>query len=310
MNNELTADERLHGKWFLSLKKTDGLDVLNPDLSDMRRIDAPPGRFYADPFPFEVNGTKFVFFEQFDYVKGWLSYFVLDGQLSPSGPFDIQIDITAHTSFPYMFWHEGRVYMVPETCHMDKIRLYEADVFPRSWVHKADILAGIHAADPQIIHRDGKFWLFTMIYVDGREHFCIYHSNSLFGGWVPHKLVNRNNIKPNDKVKRGAGKIFENNGRLVRPAQFSDRGINGEGVVLYEIIKLTVDEYEEVPLTIVMGPQLDCRAVHTFSADAGILVMDGREIRDTDEPYSDLNVDAVMGAMDSWEYLSETKPVL
>jgi 2-polyprenyl-3-methyl-5-hydroxy-6-metoxy-1,4-benzoquinol methylase len=110
-------------------------------------------------------------------------------------------------------------------------------------------------------------------------------------------LVNtkNNSVGSNDHITRDAGNVFEirvgGKRRFFRPAQYSDNGINGEGVTIYEIITLTTDNYREIPIDLKIQPLEWIRVIHTFSYNHEILVMDARKIRSTDHEFK--NVDKI-----------------
>ncbi len=288
---DLTPDEKLYGKWFIMHKKINQFDPYNIDLQNMKYINAPSGQFYADPIPIKHNGLYYVFFELFDYKNGKIAYYTLDDQLNNSEIKLIDIDISTHTSYPYIFKEGNTYYMIPETCHQDKINIYECKSFPNIWRFKKTLINNVHAGDNSIIYHNGMYYLFTVIYKNNRNNYCIYYSHSLMGEWKEHALVNINNAINNEHLTRCAGKMIQSNGKLIRPVQYSDRGINGEAVILYEIKNLTPTEYNAVPLNIVSKSMLDTiRATHTFSVCEDLLSMDGRLERTEDHPFTKTNI--------------------
>jgi len=306
MAQELTEGEKLHGKWFIMYKQADNFDPKNIDFKNFKYIHAPSNFFYADPIGIKHNGEFYIFYETFDYNKGSLAYFKVDKTLISSASRSdkttnlsqniLDIDIKVHTSYPHIFTDNDKIYMIPETCHMNKINLYECEKFPSKWIFKKTLVDNVHSGDNTPIFHNGKYWMFCTIYDNNINHFCIYHADSLLGEWKEHKICNTR-LKPigdNEKVTRDAGNVFELNGKLYRPAQYSDDGINGEGVILYEIRNLTEDTYHEVPINIILEPVEGVRAVHTFSYRDGVILMDGRETRDTDHPYKEINKKKIM----------------
>jgi hypothetical protein len=288
---ELTDDEKFYGKWFIMHKKINNFDPKNIDLNNMKYIHAPSGHFYADPIATKHNGLYYVFFETFDYKKGELAYYTLDENLNQSEIKKIDIDIGPHTSFPYIIQDNEKYYMIPETCHLDRIGLYECISFPDKWRFKKTLVDKVHAGDNSVIWHNNMYYMFTVIYKNNRNHFCIYYSESLMGEWKPHKLVNMDTAIGNEHTTRCAGKIIQKDGRIFRPAQFSDRGINGEAVTLYEILTLSPTEYHSVPVNIISKSMLNTfRATHTFSLCDDLISMDGRLERTEDHPFTKTHI--------------------
>lgn len=288
--DSLTEDETLHGKWYLMYKKlTDGVDVTSLDLSDMDYIHAPKQAFYADPFGVKAGESYQVFFERFDYKRGYISCFDIDDKTIS----DVSLGVDVHLSFPNVFMVDGKYYMIPESCHLDKVNIYECVQFPNTWNLRKTIIHNVHSGDNQLLYKDGKWWIFNITYHEQNNFFCVWYSDDLLGTWKPHAKLNVHNKRMNHDITRGAGRIFVDVcGRLIRPAQYSRRGINGEGVILYEINVIDENEYDETAVEIIVPSIVGARAVHTFSVCDGLMLMDGRGERSTDFPYVDIDVQA------------------
>src|SRR6185436_10086613 len=283
-----TENELQHGKWFLVLKQEPDKISALPNGSmplDGIEIHAPVDQFYADPFVFTKDWKTVVFFEHFDYKRGRLYYIEVNEDGSYAEPKKLRIDIQTHASYPYVFEHNGRIYMVPETCHQNRIALYECTHFPDEWVLLRVIVPNVHAADPSIIHHEDRFYLFTLLWINRRNHFTIYHAEHLTGPWQMHAVINPQNIPPteSERYTRGAGRLFRKDGHLVRPAQYSGSGINGEGVIIYDVEKLSPTAYHESPRLYISGsPGERSRYVHTVNYSPELLVLDTRPARPTD----------------------------
>jgi SAM-dependent methyltransferase len=143
-----------------------------------------------------------------------------------------------------------------------------------------------------------------MIYKNNRNHFTIYYSDNLFKNWKEHDIINyKYNNLTNEHLTRGAGNIFRINDKIIRPAQYSNRGINGEAVILYEIKNLTKSSYQEVPFDIISREYLkNTRANHTFSLCDQLITIDSRLERQTDHPYSKINIEKELVEMQNNNY--------
>lgn len=287
----LTPAEKEHGKWYLLFKRINSIDPFNFDTSDCIRMDAPPNHFYADPFSVEKDGIHYIFFEQLEFKsptqhKGWLSWFQVDADNNVSGPHNLDIPAAPHMSFPYIFQHGNDWFMVPETCHLNCVNLYQCTEWPGRWEFVKTLIPNTHNGDSQLIFHNQKWWMFTQALKNNSYYFCIYWADDLMGAWHPHEVININQAQPdNEKLTRGAGRIFAYGDKLIRPAQMSHKGINGEAVILYEIKCLTERTYHEVPLTIISTTDLETgRATHTFSMAETAVVMDARNERPGIDP--------------------------
>ncbi len=291
--DNISDEEWLHGKWFLLHKRIDGIDAANLDLSGMKVIEAPAGQFYADPFVMKQGEAHEVYFELFDYKKGQFAKLTIDGD-TVTDPVPVDIGVASHLSFPYVFETDGELYMVPESCHLNQINLYHHA--GGVWSLDKTLIPYVHSGDNQLLFHDGMWWMFCMVYDNARNRnvLAIYYSATIHGEWGEHELVNPEADMRNDHVSRGAGRIFtDTEGRLIRPAQYSNRGVNGEGVILYEIKNLTTTGYSEEVVTVIRPDDVGARASHTFSVSDGILLMDARQERETDPPFVSISDDDI-----------------
>src|SRR6056300_268043 len=119
----------MKNKWFIGIKKKSE-DLF--DTTDYVSIDSPIGTYYADPFVYKHNDLNYLFFEEYDYQKGVISYSIINDDLTITPPTKI-IEESFHLSFPNVFEDNGKIYMIPETGDSGKIILYEAKEFPDKW---------------------------------------------------------------------------------------------------------------------------------------------------------------------------------
>src|SRR5689334_4165568 len=124
----------LMNQWFVAFKKNDGVHPYEL-LHDYTPMFPPNGKFYADPMLFKYNGINYIFFEEYDYNKGVISFITVDEDLNISTPIRV-LELDTHLSFPFLFQEEGHIYMLPESCSSQEVALYEADNFPYNWVNK------------------------------------------------------------------------------------------------------------------------------------------------------------------------------
>ncbi|MEP4532913.1 MAG: hypothetical protein ABJ004_07500 [Cyclobacteriaceae bacterium] len=226
--------------WFIQIsnKLNNGLMYLTP----------PKDRFWADPFPIEHEEKLYIFVEEWVYKEPHAHLTALE--LDPSHKVVSQHTVMKtdfHLSYPNVFEHKGRVYMVPESKNDKKISLYRCDRFPDKWVLEKVLMDDIFAVDTTLVWHKDKWWMFTNIdRKDGEQaindELYIFYSDTLFSSnWKPHA---RNPIKSGVIGSRSAGKVFEKNGILMRPAQDGSKRY-GYGILIYKILALSTTEYEE-----------------------------------------------------------------
>jgi len=219
---------------------------------DFYEIFPPVSGFWADPFPFFYKGEYYIFFEELEYKvqKGFLSVLKIGRDRSISKISRI-LELDSHLSFPFIFEHNGSVYLMPESQKSGKLQLYEAEIFPEKWTHKANLLDDFKGVDTVLKKLGDFWWLFTTLKanndVSGHEELHIYYAADLFSGeWRPHA---KNPVLSDARVGRNPGAIIEQGGVLFRTSQYSG-SVYGRGLSVSQIKKLTVNEYEEELLDI------------------------------------------------------------
>ncbi len=68
-----------------------------------------------------------------------------------------------HLSYPFVFEHEGSVYMIPETMGSRRIELYKAKAFPFDWELVHVLKEDIDAVDTTLWIQDGIYYFFTNV---------------------------------------------------------------------------------------------------------------------------------------------------
>jgi hypothetical protein len=212
--------------------------------------------------------------------KAHLCVFVLAPDGSHTTPLKV-LDRPSHLSYPFVFEHEGTLYMVPESEVDRTVELHRCTHFPDKWDFVENILEDVNAVDTTLLHHDGKWWLFAnMIETRGAsnwEELCVYYSDTLVGGkWTAHPL---NPVVSDVRRARPAGAIYVENGRLFRPSQ--DCSVTyGYAIKINRIDVLSEDDYCEVEVASI-EPHWDKRltATHTLNYAGGLTVIDALQPR-------------------------------
>ena len=241
----------------------------------VRALPNPTGRYLADPFPMEVDGHHFIFVEDYSFAarRGAIS-------VCEAGPGDRWspprrvLEREHHLSYPFVFEHEGDIYMLPETGEAGRIELHRAVEFPHEWRLDRVLLDGLTALDATLHIQDGRFWLFACI-VEGEEdrgQLWLFSSQSLNGVWRPHA---RNPIVTDPGTARPAGRLFRRKGLLIRPSQDCSRGY-GAAVVLNRVEALSPHEYRETAVARIEPTWLrGIAGTHTYTFDSRYECLDG-----------------------------------
>ena len=232
-------------------------------------------RYFADPFPFEANGQRMLFCEEFPYAthKGIISVAPIldDGSCGPMRPV---LECDCHLSYPAIFAHDGQIWMIPETTGARTLELYRADPFPHSWTLHAVLAEDIYLADATFFTHDGLCWISASTVEHGgsdRDALSLFYAEKLEGPSTPHPLnpvlVDVHGARPGGWLERCAD-------GLRRPAQNCDGGY-GRGITISRIDHLDRETYRETQLVRLLPPkEIGATGLHTVNRAAGIEVID------------------------------------
>jgi hypothetical protein len=231
-------------KWCIAIRRR----------SEAHRYDDPDGfelmrsakdRFHADPFLFEKDGRTYLFFEDFRFSLGRaiISCCELDADGTPGEHVEV-LRRPYHLSYPFVFEDAGEIYMLPETRGNRTVELYRATNFPYEWVADSVLLSDVDVVDSTIEKINGRYWMFAGI-SDGRFSSCdelgLFFADSLRGPWTLHP---KTPLISDVLRARPAGRLFYDDGRLIRPSQDCGKAY-GYALVFSEIVTLNETEYEE-----------------------------------------------------------------
>jgi hypothetical protein len=259
-------------QWFIAYRRVGG--------ARWELLDPPAGRFYADPFLFCHDGRRFIFFEDYDSSRrrAVICYAELDagGRL---GPPRMALSADCHLSYPFVFAEGDAVYMLPETAGHRAVELYRATNFPDEWTLDRVLLSDVTATDATLVRHEGRLWLFVAIAVDGDrsiDELFLFSAESLHGEWEPHPM---NPVVSDVRRARPAGRVFVQDGQLIRPSQDCSRAY-GWRLVFNRIEALSPSEYRERPIgAIEPAPDSGNLRTHSYDADGMYEVLDGFRMR-------------------------------
>jgi len=236
--------------------------------------------FLADPFGFWRDGKLHVFAEAFDYRSptGTIEVLIYDGTgrlLSR----ETVLREPWHLSYPFVFAHEGEVYMLPEASASGRLSLYRAKSFPRTW-ERVDAFdfpeATIDATPFQYANRWWMFWTPAGSKDERQSLLNISVADTLMGPWKNLGLFlnDRAGARPGGTPVLVDGKIF-------LPTQ-DCRGTYGRGIRLLEIEGLERGLPKITPgLSIAIPASLRKRypdGMHTLSAAGQVTLIDAKKI--------------------------------
>ena len=243
-----------------------------------RELPQSPDWFHADPVLFDHQGRHFVFMEAFRYATG--KGVIAVSRIEPGGamsPPETVLERPYHLSYPFVFSQHGQILMIPETSGNQTIELYRCERFPDRWVLDTVLMDGVEAADATVLEHAGRLWMFvTMasrgLWPDTELH--VFHAQDVRGPWQPHPL---NPVVSDVRRARPAGPVWEEAGRLIRPAQDCRLGY-AAATSFQRITTLTTEDFAEEPFARLTADQLrwkrDARRTHTWCMGTGFVALD------------------------------------
>ncbi|MFK8068646.1 MAG: hypothetical protein AB8D52_10405 [Gammaproteobacteria bacterium] len=261
-------------EWSLRYELAEGLSM---EFDQFEKLEPTLGGLWADPFIIHRDNSYFLFFEDAitDQENADISVVRIEenGSMGEIKPCLIK---PYHLSYPYVFFWEGEYYMVPETGGNRTIEIYKASHFPDQWEFHSNLMEDIRAADTTLLFHKEKWWMFTNCShfrgVNVDSELSIYYADSpLSQDWTLHP---QSPVVSDVRRARSAGRIYEHDGKLIRPAQDSSVRY-GYGFRLNEIITLTETEYEEREIDFI-EPDWDSSLLgtHTIAHEKNLTVID------------------------------------
>ena len=274
------ARDKLAGsgpRWHVAWRAIDATTSIQPghlNLADFSVLTDDGYRFYADPFLFEHDGQCHLFVEELPNATGTgvISHCVRDRSGAFSRPAPV-LKTQFHLSYPYVFKHDGEIWMMPEQSAAGGLDLYRCVNFPDTWVHARRLIDGrIH--DATLFEHDGRLWIaagceaYQSSTWDGLS---LFWATSLLGPWQPHA---RNPVIIDARSARPAGPLWRQGEALYRPAQDCSGGYGG-ALTLKRITTLTPDAFtEETAGSLSFPDAQNLLGPHTIGRAGGIEVID------------------------------------
>lgn len=264
---------RIRQKWGLSVFRCSWRDA---KAGYGKKILAPSGLFWADPFLLVRAGKTYCFVEeyQFSSKRGRISVIEFAGEKTIRHGVALEEDF--HLSFPFLFEYNGELYMCPESSECRQVRIYKCKQFPLEWELISVPFDNFSMADSLLFPKDDKWWLISSVDRAGLGDHCselnLYFADSpLEKKWTPHP---KNPICVDATAGRNAGLILEEN-RVFRAAQRQGFDQYGEGLSVFEIVSLSENDYAEVAVKSFEAPYPDqADGYHHISTTGEFTVID------------------------------------
>ncbi|PWU18503.1 MAG: hypothetical protein C5B50_08950 [Verrucomicrobia bacterium] len=268
-------------QWFLLCGPAAPEARLKPEPGRLRQILPPEDRAWADPFLWKRGDDFYIFCEE--WVFGQPHAHIAAFKVSAGGqPMSESVPVlkeSYHLSYPFLFEHEGALYMLPEAGAGRTLAAYQCEEFPHRWRKRALLMQNIRFADATLIEHQEKWWLFMTLnrrlFALNRDLFVFWAESPLAQNWRPHP---HNPVVRDIQSARPAGSIFELGGKLYRPSQ-NCLIRYGYSLRINEILRLDTQGYQEVPVTEVRPDAASgLRAHHHLDWRDGLMVMDSQRL--------------------------------
>jgi hypothetical protein len=266
-------------QWTILIAPSMGYKSLS--WADFKPVITPPDRSWADPFIWVQENRYYLFIEELlcSTNRGHITCLALDEGMNILSD-QVVLEQPYHLSYPFLFEHEGQLYMIPETGNNNRVELYRCMNFPNQWEFSKTLISNVYAVDSTLLKTENKWWLFANVKEYGGSSWDALHlyyaDHPLSDQWTPHPL---NPIVKDIHSARPAGRIFLHEGNLIRPSQ--DCSVRyGYAINFNRIVTLTETDYAEIREQTFKPPDKSrVLATHTFNDVAGLTVIDAKQRR-------------------------------
>lgn len=245
-----------------------------PSTAEYKVVPDDGQRYFADPFLFLRNGKMHLFAEEFPYAtgRGIISVAEVDGG-GNVGAFRPVLERSYHLSYPFIFEHDGDVWMIPEACESGSVELYRAVKYPDEWAFEKRLIDDVPGCDATIVQCDSRYFMtLTTRYLRGstRDNQRLFSAESPLGPWFEHA---GGLVRIDCKNARPAGLSIVRDGKLLRPVQ-NCSDFYGGSMNLLEVQNLS-GEISEVPVAsiTVVGPE-GVVGTHTYAKCRNVEAVD------------------------------------
>lgn len=263
--------------WCCAIRFNDNENncILNDRGTPFTVIEDSKRYWTADPFLIEKDEKFYLFFEAFDRLqkKGLLGYREISE--NKFGDINIIYESKTHLSFPFIYEENGVYYIIPESSKEHELYRLKCTLFPNKW-EKETILINDDLVDTVLFKNDGINYYISER-VDSKNYFDRVDIYTERDGVIT--ACSNNPVKNDIDNARGAGKIFEFEGKLIRPAQSCGNSY-GEKINFNQILKLSKNEFEEKLIYDISVDELkfnvanDFTGIHTYNKLDNVEVID------------------------------------
>lgn len=227
---------------------------VNFELNDLFQLHNPRNGYFADPFIFEYDDKLYVLFEEFSFAKA--KGVIALGEIVKMEIVNVRVVLEEefHLSFPFVFTHNGELFLIPETASVGEVRLYRAKAGPSAWEFFGTLLSGARFVDTVVFSNNNELVLLTTFDSSGRRRsqaeLHLFKSKDLNGPWLPSE---KNPVLVDNRYGRNAG-FLRIDERIYRCSQSFENYKYGMSLNIHEILDTCKDQYlESRPISIFKG---------------------------------------------------------
>lgn len=246
------------------------------------------GFFAADPFityhPAHPSNLL-VLYEHFPWKLGRGVIACAPYSDAGFGEYSISLDSPHHLSYPFTLHRNGSLVIIPEhsaSRDLSSYLLSENGIV----IGKATIDGHVDLLDCTFVEWQGVQWMFaTHPGPTENSELYVYYSDAADGPWRSHPA---NPVSRSLGGARPAGQFIVRDSGLFRPAQ-DCRTHYGAGIVVYEVLCLTKERFEERPVSEIRMPAGSAYdyGLHTISSIGGHTAIDGARLESKIHPRLD-----------------------
>jgi len=262
------------GLWHVAYRQKQEGSILTDRKTPFKTIPNTINLCAMDPFVFEYNSETYIFAEVYDALRsrGTIGYCKWDGKKFSKWK---QVIIeNYHLSYPFIFEHDGEIYIMPESFLNNDLHLYKALKFPDKWQQINTLAENVKFVDSTLFSADNKMYMFTYDISSTEKKLLLYKFNK-----NPFSISEPKFICKDDSVARPAGRVFQYQGDLIRVSQ-NCKDKYGSALVFSKINNDFWQKYLETKTCqitvsdIKLEQPLEIECVHTYNATAKFEVID------------------------------------
>lgn len=257
--------------WILAIRKRSGFpNLFDGNFKNKFTLIKNPWRYWcADPFLFYHKGTEYIFCEAYDILrdKGVIAYRTVNN--TKVSKLKVCLECKYHLSYPYVFKYNNEIYMVPETCEVDRIELYKAVQFPDKWEKCCDLLKNVTACDTNFFTKNSINYMFTLIFDKSKSKYEYDKLYMYYWNGKEFELSRNNPVTVGSDIARNAGRMFLKDNTIYRVSQNCSDSY-GESINFFAIKELELNRYSEELIQKVYAKDIrteikDFDGIHTYN---------------------------------------------